>query len=61
MPTPNRVKANAHMGRLLKRRAGEKKAKPPGHLMTFKFWVSMCCEYQPIKSKLLQMKDRGTE
>jgi hypothetical protein len=60
MAAPSR-KQHAHMTRLLKPREGETKRPAAGHRLTMKMWMAMCREHEPVRSKLLQVKDRGTE
>jgi hypothetical protein len=61
MPTPNRVKANAHMGRLLKRRDKEQKPTNVEQPFDWKWLMANCRPWESPRSKLLQVKDRGTE
>jgi hypothetical protein len=61
MPSPNRVKANAHMGRLLKRRDKEQRPTNLRQPFDWKWLMSVCRPSESPRSKLLQVKDRGTE
>lgn len=61
MPTLNRTKQNAFMGRLLKRRVGEVKNHHGGDPLTFKRWLRMCCDKEAIKSCIVQWKARDGE
>jgi hypothetical protein len=60
MAAPSR-KQHAHMTRLLKRRGGEQKPTNLRQPFDWKWLMSVCRPSESPRSKLLQVKDRGTE